>query len=184
MIPKIETDRLILRPLKPADFDDYYEYAQDPQVSLPGMWSPYPTEEEAQRDFDNLLSLYETRDLMWWAIEDKATSKMFGRCQLSDYDIYDKKADLSYALHRDFWGQGYMYEATQPIVNYGFTTLSLNRIGAQVYTDNTGSIGVLHKLGMTREGLLRQYRVSNGQPKDVYIYSVLRDEWQTASTTE
>ena len=184
MIPIIETPRLILRPLKNDDFDDFYEYAQDPKVSNPGMWSPYPSREDAQKDFDHLLTLYEQRNLMWWGIENRATGKMIGRCELSDHDPDDKKAELSYALHSDFWGHGYMQEATQPIVNYGFETLNLNRIGAKVYTDNTGSIGVLQKLGMTREGLLRQYHIANNQPKDVYIYSVLRDEWQTATTTD
>jgi len=181
MIPILKTERLILRPLEPDDFDDYYEYAQDPQVSLPGMWSPYSSQDEAKQDFNNLLSLYNTRDLMWWGIEDKASSEMIGRVELGDYDMYDKKADLSYALHRDFWWRGYMYEATQPVVQYGFKTLSLNRIGAQVFTDNTGSIGVLQKLGMTREELLRHYRMADGRPKDVYIYSVLQSEWQSSS---
>ena len=176
MIPVFDTPRLCLRPLTAADFDDFFEYAQDTRVSGPGMWSPYPSEDAARENFDHILTLYK-RGLMWWALEDRASGRMIGRCELADYDPEDARADLSYALHADFWGQGLMAEAAQELLRYGFTTLKLNRVGAQVFTDNAGSIRLLEKLGMTREGRLRQYRQARGLPEDVYIYSLLRNEW-------
>ncbi len=178
MIPILETTGLLLRPLELDDFADFFEYAQDPQVSTPGMWSPYESEAVAKQDFEHIVSLYEARNLMWWAIEDKETRKMIGRCELADYDVEDKKAELSYALHRQFWGRGYITEASHSIVYYGFHHLKVNRIGAQVFTDNLGSIRVLEKLGFIQEGRLRQYRYAHGQAKDVFIYGLLAEEWQ------
>src|SRR5690349_391516 len=102
MFVPLETPRLILRALTPADFADYYEYAQDPAVSGPGMWVPYPSEAAAQEDFERRLAAY-NRGQLWWALEDRATGKMVGRCQLAEHDVEDAHAELGYALHRDFW---------------------------------------------------------------------------------
>lgn len=175
-IPIIHTQRLILRPLLETDIDDYYEYAQDPKVYQGGIWEPYPTFEAAQTDLKNLINYYE-RGLMWWGIEDGQDHKLIGRCQLGDFDREDDRADLSYALHRAYWGHGYMTEAATRIMRYGFEELALNRIGAIALTDNDISIHLLEKLGMSREGLLRQQRKLFGVYRDIYIYGILREEW-------
>lgn len=176
-LPVFETDRLTLRALTAQDFDDMYAYAQDIEVALPGMWQPYPSEEEARADFARILGHYE-RGLMWWALEHKPDGKMIGRVQLGDYDDEDAHAELSYALNRHYWRRGLVSEAILPVLRYGFETLNLNRISAKVFTDNAASIGLLEKLGMMREGCLREYRGTRGRLEDVYIYALLRREWQ------
>jgi [ribosomal protein S5]-alanine N-acetyltransferase len=177
MIPTYALEHVILRPLQEYDFADFFEYAQDPRVSEPGMWLPYVSEDVARDDFVHILSLYE-RGLMWWAIEHRVTGKMIGKCQLSDHDADDRRAEISYALHPDFWGQGLMSESIKTTVQYGFEDFDLYRIGAKVYTNNIGSIRVLEKIGMSREGCLRGYRRVFDAPKDVFVYSILRDEWR------
>ena len=176
MIPVLETEHLILRPLREGDFSDFFEYAQDPAVASGGMWTPYPSEEDARTDFNRLLSFY-PHGFMWWALEDKADGKMIGRCQLDRYDADDARAEISYALHRRYWGRGYMSEAAERVGQYGFEELKLNRISAIVFPDNIGSLRILEKLKMTREGCLRQHRTVAGVRKDVYLYAVLRAEW-------
>ncbi|MEO8398087.1 MAG: GNAT family N-acetyltransferase, partial [Chloroflexota bacterium] len=107
-IPVLETAHLILRPLREADFADYFEYAQDPAVASSGMWTPYASERDARADFSHLLTLY-PRGFMWWALEAKseasADGKMIGRCQLDRYTPDDAHADISYALHQGYWGR-------------------------------------------------------------------------------
>lgn len=181
MIPILNTPRLLLRPLVEADFADFYEYAQDPAVSGPGMWLPYKSEEEARQDFAEIVAEYD-KGLLWWAMEDLTTHKMIGRCELTNYSPKerDARAELSYAMHRNFWGKGLMSEAAQQVTAYGFDTLQLNRVSAIVFTDNEASIRLLEKLGMQREGCLRQYRQIRGKPEDIYMYSVLKAEWQAS----
>ncbi len=182
IIPTFETPRLILRPLREADFPDLFEYAQDPAVARDGMWTPYESEDKAREDFMRLLSFY-PRGFMWWALEHKADGKMIGRCQLDNYDSDDARADISYALNQDYWGQGLMREAAQRVARYGFEVLNLNRLSATAFPDNVASIRILEKLGMLREGCLRQYRTSRGQPEDVYMFAALRAEWQAAQSS-
>jgi RimJ/RimL family protein N-acetyltransferase len=176
-IPVLETPHLILRRLHEADFADYIEYGQNPAVASNGMWKLYASEAEAHADFTHLLTIYE-RGLMWWALEDKANGKMIGRCELYRDHPDEANADISYALHQRYWGRGYMGEAAERVARYGFEDLQLNRLSATVFPDNLASVHILEKLGMIREGCLRQYRSTRGQPEDVLLYAALRPEWE------
>ena len=177
IIPILETAHLILRPLREADFADYFEYAQDPAVASGGMWTPYKSEDDARADFTRLISFY-PRGFMWWALEEKSDGKMIGRCQLDEYDPDDARAEISYALHQRYWRRGYSSEAVERIMRYGFEDLMINRISATVFPDNIASARILEKAHMIREGCLRQYRATRGAPEDVHLYAVLRAEWQ------
>ncbi|MEO8397647.1 MAG: GNAT family protein, partial [Chloroflexota bacterium] len=92
----------------------------------------------------------------------------------------DAHADISYALHQGYWGRGLMGQAAERIARYGFDTLKLNRLSAAVFPDNLASLRILEKLGMIREGCLRQYRSTRGAREDVLIYAALRAEWEAA----
>ena len=58
---------------------------------------------------------------------------------------------LFYAISPSYQCQGYASEATQALVNYAFQQLNIKRIIATTDYDNTGSMGVMRKLGMRIE---------------------------------
>lgn len=172
----LETEQLLLRQLRESDFDDFYEYAQDPLVAGPGLWEPYESETVAREDFTRLIGLYE-RGLLWWALEYKADGKLIGRCELTNYNAHDARAEISYALNRHYWGQGLMTEAAQCMMQHGFEKLNLNRISAIALPENQASVRILQKLGMTREGCLRQSRRIGGIFCDIDLYAILKEEY-------
>ncbi len=175
----LETECLRLRPLRTSDFADYFEYAQDPLVSGPGMWEPYESEAAAHADFLELIAGYD-RGLLWWGLEHKADSKLIGRCELTNYDAHDARAEISYALNRDYWGQRLMTEAARCVLQHGFETMNLNRISAIVFSDNQASIRILQKLGMIHEGCLRQGRRIGEAFHDIDLYAILRAEYENS----
>ncbi len=171
-IPGIETDRLLLRPLRQGDAADMFAYAQDELVARPGMWEPYGSFEECEWHVERLVGLYQ-RDLMWWGMEHRADGRLVGRVELSNWDRHDSRAELSYALSREHWGQGLMTEAVAAAVDYGWNVLKLHRLSATVFPENAASIRVLKGVGMEREGTLRHYRKLYGEWLDVDVYAVL-----------
>lgn len=175
-IPILETERLILRPLRESDLDDLFEYAQDPLVADLGMWQPYESYEACNAHLEQLIGLY-ARFLMWWALEDKASGKMIGRCELARYDDEDRKAEVGYALNRDFWRRGLMREAMQAVLKHGYTELNLDRVSAVVLLDNTASIALLEQQGFQREGIMRHYTYVRGKADDAYLYALLMADW-------
>jgi RimJ/RimL family protein N-acetyltransferase len=72
---------------------------------------------------------------------------------------------------------GYCTEAVRMIVDYLFLSKSIVRVQADTETTNIASQKVLEKAGFTKEGLLRKYYFSNGEWQDIFLFSILREEW-------
>jgi ribosomal-protein-alanine N-acetyltransferase len=88
-----------------------------------------------------------------------------------------RRAELGYWIAVPHWGRGYATEAAAAMVDYAFGTLELRRVVARCLTRNAGSVRVMEKLGMQREGCLRAHVLKWDVPEDVALYAVLRDEW-------
>ena len=85
-------------------------------------------------------------------------------------------AEVGYSLGRAYWNQGIMTEALGLVLD-GFRRLQLNRIEAQHEVDNPASGAVMRKVGMVREGTLRQRLCNKGKFVDVDLYAALRADY-------
>ena len=88
--------------------------------------------------------------------------------------------ELGYALHVAYRGCGYATEAARALVAYAFTSLDLHRIQAATSSHNTGSWRVMERLGMVREGRLKEADFQDGHWVDRFIYGILAREWPGA----
>ncbi len=172
----LHTPRLTLRALQPGDVDDVYAYANDPE------WS---------RDLDLAVpSPYSRQDAVRWvAIQVEGSEDELPFAVVLDgavvgsttirLDERNQAPELGWSLRRDHWGQGYMTEAASALVDFSFRSLDAERVWARAFLRNPGSWRVMEKLGMTREGLLRQHRVDRaGERVDEVVYGLLRSEWE------
>jgi hypothetical protein len=78
-LPTLETPRLILRKLRMDDAEDMFEYAQDRELGLNGLWLPYTQLQESIDDLAEAQELYAKGNFWDWAIEHRADHKMIGR---------------------------------------------------------------------------------------------------------
>lgn len=177
-LPVLETEHLLIRELRMSDAQDQLEYAQDDEIAALGLWLPQKTLQENINDIQETINHYANGDNFSWAVEHRADHKMIGRIQLGGYNVRDARADLGYAYNRLYWGKGYATEAAHAILQFGFDTLKLHRVGAKVLPNNVGSIRVLEKLGFRREGTLRQTYALRGSHEDLLCYSILAPEWR------
>ena len=92
-------------------------------------------------------------------------------------ELQHRKAELGYWIGIPFWGHGYATEAARAVLEYGFGPLGLNRIEAHYLAQNPASGKVMEKLGMQREGVLRQYVVKWGVADDIVMYGILSSEY-------
>ena len=84
---------------------------------------------------------------------------------------------IGYAIGEPHWGRGYATESAVRLLRYGFEDLGLSRINASVHGTNVGSIRVLEKLGMVKEGVQRRHTLRFGVKDDLVLFGVLREEW-------
>ena len=83
---------------------------------------------------------------------------------------------MGYALDSDYLGRGYMTEALKRVLTMGFDDLELHRIWATADVENARSWRLMERVGMVREGLLREDKLVRGRWRDSYMYSILASD--------
>ena len=84
------------------------------------------------------------------------------------------------AKHR---GKGYGYEVMQLILRFAFDELNLHRVQLTVFSYNEPAIALYERLGFQREGVHREHLQRDGRRYDMYLYGLLRTEWEESNTT-
>ena len=85
-------------------------------------------------------------------------------------------------LARENHGQGFATEALACLLDALFERLKQNRVVADTDVENTASWTLLERLGLKREGHLRQSLWFKGRWADEYLYAIRRDEWLKRSS--
>ncbi len=176
MFPKLETHRLLLREIVEDDAGEILKCFSDGDVLRYYGQKPLESIDQVKQIIKNFSRGYEEKQLIKWGIQLKGKEKLIGTIGFQEWSSQHKKVNVSYALFPDYWNKGYATEAVHEAIFYGFNELHLKRIGAVVFTQNSGSITLLSKVGFKKEGTLREYMYQNDIPFDTYIYSLLRGE--------
>lgn len=179
----LQTERLLLREMEPADWSGVLRYCGDPEVARFQPWDP--ADEAGHRAyFEAVLAdrQHAPRRAYRLAIEHCRDRLMIGTYELIIQPPWE--AEVGYFLERAAWGYGYATEAAQAVVDAAFTELGLHRVWATCAPENVASARVLEKIGMRREGHLRRhFRLREGW-RDSYLYAVLDEEWNSRSLSE
>jgi [ribosomal protein S5]-alanine N-acetyltransferase len=174
--PRIETDRLLLRPPEAADARVFQrELARVEMGRMLAVPHPYPDGGAATW----IASMRPGRD---FAMVLRETAEVIGGISIFESEQH-KRAELGYWCATGLWGRGYTTEAVRAIIDYGFRSLGLRRVYAECHGDNPGSRRVLEKAGMTYEGRLRQHSFRVDRFADKLVFGVLRDEWPAGSSS-
>jgi len=146
----LETKRLILRHLEPADLDNLFAIYRDPDVSRTIPDAPQ-TYDEAREELEWFMNGHPKRpELGLWATIYRETGTFIGRCGLLPWTIGQREeVEVAYLLAQAYWGQGLGTEAAQAIVQYAFERLHLTRLICMIYPDNLASVKVARNIGMT-----------------------------------
>ncbi|MCT7984679.1 GNAT family N-acetyltransferase [Laspinema sp. A4] len=180
-LPTLESDRLILRKMSLEDAPDLFEYASDPEVAKYTTWHPHQSLEDSHIFLNSILKKYQNHECFDWGIVHKADIKLIGTCGLVNWVLPHYHAEIGYALSQRYWGQGYMTEAVQALLAFGFQKTDLNRIQGRCKLANRPSARVMEKVGMKFEGILRQQMFIKGSFHDMNLYALVRKDWENLS---
>lgn len=172
-IPTLKTERLTLRKIDRRDLYDIFEYSSDAEVTKYLLWSPHESIRVTKNYLREVLHRYRMGQFFDWAIEFKG--KMIGTCGFSRIDFLNDTAEAGYVLSRSFWGMGLASEALHEVIKFGFEQLSLKRIECICLEENTRSLAVMKKCGMTVSELRRSAIMHDGRLKSIYISSAIKE---------
>ncbi len=162
------TQRLILRPYLKKDLADFHEIFSDEAVMRhcepPYSWS----------DCRKWLDYFITHPIAR-AVVEKNSGKVIGHALFKQLPGEEAGIwEIGWIFNQAFWQKGYAFEAAQALMAYGFSSLQLHKICAQTI-DPVKSVSLMKKLGMEREGVLRQHtKAPDGSWADVHWYAALR----------
>ncbi len=173
---KLTTERLVLREVRKTDWKDVHEYAVNPDVYKFMPWGPN-TEEDTKNYIQSAINFRQEipRTKFELAIILKTTKKRIGGCGITVSDAENQQGWIGYCLNNNLWNQGYATEAAAKLLEFGFEKLELHRIFATCDTENIGSARVLEKIGMQREGFMRDDKLIRKKWRDSFLHAVIRN---------
>lgn len=180
---RLTTDRLILREIDERDWPAVLAYQSDPRSLRYYTWTGGRRRRtpEAVQEFVGwfLADQAQTpRTKFQPGVTLKSSGELIGNCGVRMESAGAVEADIGYELAPGHWGRGYATEAARAIVQFGFTELRVHRIWAGCVADNAAPAHVLEKLGLRREGRLREKEYYKGRWRDTLMYAILEDEWR------
>jgi RimJ/RimL family protein N-acetyltransferase len=183
----LKTNRINLLPHSQDNLLKMTQWMNDPELLYFDDNEPEPykmkSEDEMKAIMDRLVaSTPESgKDIIHFAIHKNPDDNLIGYCMIAFIDHYNKSCQFGVTIgEKAEWNKDLGSEVLHIIKDYCFTELGMNRIGAEIYAHNPGSIRMFEKAGFIREGVVRQAVVKNGRFVDAYIYGLLKEDWVKA----
>jgi ribosomal-protein-serine acetyltransferase len=183
--PEIKTEipSLKLRLLKEEDAEELF-LRNDQNRDHLRQWMPWLDETKSSADTLNFIrrSLVGATAGTQYHYALLLNGELIGVVAFNDIEKMDRCATIGYWLAKSKMGKGYMTAAVRALIYEGFQHLQLNRIQARVATANYPSQAVCDRLGLKKEGVLRQAEWLYDHYVDLTMNSVLRSEWTIQGT--
>lgn len=166
--PVLTTERLVLRKISLDDDQAIYLERSNAIVNKYIARTPPADITEAQAWITRINKSIDEGQNVNWAITLKDSETFIGLICLWNFSEDRTIAETGYELNPDYHGQGYMNEALNCILNFGFANLQLSMIEAYTQKGNTNSIKLLTKNGFIHD----PSRTDEGFPlNDIYTLS-------------
>ncbi|MCE3229649.1 MAG: GCN5-related N-acetyltransferase, partial [Bacteroidetes bacterium] len=142
-----ETKRLMLREITTNDAEQAYLLNLDPEVIRYTGDEAFKTIDEA-RSFLEKYDSYKKYGYGRWGVIDKSNNEFLGWCGLK-YSPESNEHDIGFRFFKKHWNKGYATEAALACLDLGFNKFNMPFIVGRAAKENTASIHVLKKIGLT-----------------------------------
>jgi RimJ/RimL family protein N-acetyltransferase len=176
---RLETPRLILRPIDVADWPAILQYMGDPVVT---RWLPEGRLDAAHAQA--FAQKHAGRSPRAVAVTERASDQLIGHMNFHPW-FGRATHEVGWTISPAHQGRGYATEAASALMDFAFRTLRRHRVIATCQPENIASWRIMEKLGMRREAHFRQglYQ-ETGEWWDEYFYALLADEYLGAGQDE
>lgn len=173
----IETERMMLKEHTPELYKYLFEECRADDIKqVLGCIDDAAYNKECER-YNAGMTSYQL-SFKNFLMTDKATGTPIGKIGFHTWKAAHSRAEIGYGIFEEKnKNKGYMKEALQPVLEYGFEYMNLNRIEAFASPENTASIKLIENHGFIYEGLLRQHYGNNGVAEDSAVYGLLKPEF-------
>jgi len=182
-------NRLRLRPVAQEDIPTLFEWYRDP--TLLSLYDGIPFSTVSFDEFRQELSFWLDNDVQFglagvFIMEARETDAAIGECS---WMLVDRTGPDSPGIYQvgglvgpgELRGKGFGTEALRLLRDYLFRERDAHRLEALTVAFNTGAMKTLHRNGFSREGVLREAVLVDGEWRDRVMFSLLRREWENGA---
>ena len=176
--PTLETARFVLRPLLPGDAEQVHRLVNDWGVVRMLSRLPFPYPRWLTDDWIASTEAQRSEGSAWhFAIIDRRSGieRLLG-CLGIRIDAAVRSGDLGYWVGTKFWNDGVAGEAAGRLSHWALANLEIDRLTAQVATDNPASAAVLRRIGFRQTGQGRQPFLARGGEHPVLLFEARHDD--------
>ncbi|BAY81701.1 hypothetical protein NIES267_11780 [Calothrix parasitica NIES-267] len=171
--PILKTPRLLLRAINYSDAQSVHCNLSDFYTVLYSNVAEPPSLKEVRKIIDIWSENFKKQQGFRWGITIKEQNIVIGSCGYKNINKKHRRAEIGYEISPAYRRKGFMSEALNAVLEYGFEVIELNRIEATVNCGNLPSILLLHKLGFSEEGILKEYEFQKDKFIDLKLFSLL-----------
>jgi RimJ/RimL family protein N-acetyltransferase len=168
-VPRLSTDRLLLRAFRDQDLDEYARICADPEVMRHlGDGKPL-SRVDAWRQMAVILGHWQLLGYGMWAVEERQSGALIGRIGFWQPEGWPG-FELGWTLGRPWWQKGFATEGARAALRFAFSMLGREHVISLIHPENRASIRVAERLGERLEGETELF----GHP--ALIYGIHRED--------
>lgn len=175
-----ETERLILRDWREADWPEFFRVTNTPDVM---RWLGGVADEGGRAALRALIEAYRAdHGHTFWAVERKDDGALLGFCGLKRSNQPggpQGMMEVGWRLRADAWGRGYAKEAAAASLDLAFDRFGADEVIALTVQGNTASWGLMLRLGMERHDDL-DFDSPDFDPENprIIAHAIARENWR------
>ena len=175
---KIESKRIILRPINLKDNRAIFNYRSDAKTNQYQAFVPQTLQEVDAFITKNPAEFNQPETWFQLVIIEKNSHKLVGDLGIHFMGNDGFQCELGCTLSKTQQGQGFATEAMTLAIDYLFEVLNKHRIICSVDPDNTDSVRLLKRLNFRKEAHFKKSFLNDGKWVDDCIYALLNNEWK------
>jgi diamine N-acetyltransferase len=157
---------LLVRWMNDPEVRHWLHHSDRPDATVETVWGRFGLSDDG---FSNMV----------WMIEAEE-GRPVGHVGLLGVDGHHKRAELAVSIgETDCWSRGYGTDAIRAVLRHAFEVMGLRRVDLHTDADNARGIRCYEKCGFVREGVMRERRLRYGEPLDMVLMAILKEDWHT-----
>ena len=148
--PVLTTERLLLRMLQEADFEEYAAIHMDEEVTR-FTARTHLNRMDSWRHMAMIVGHWHLCGFGMWGVFEKDSGRLAGRVGFHQPDGWPD-FELGWTIGRAFWGRGYAPEAAARCLDFAFNEMKRDHVISLIDPLNVASIRVAEKIGESLEG--------------------------------
>ena len=159
-----------------VEFSNWHNWFNDEKTNINTTYHVYPNSKSDQKDYLR-GQINGNKSKIQLGIQHIEDNKLIGVISLNHIDHLHKNCAFSAILGESYYQTlKYYAESARLIISHGFNTLGMERIESGTFNEDIHNM-VCRVLGFKAEGVRRSAIYKNGKYNDVYIHSILREEF-------